>query len=138
MDALDLIPFVRSIMPPDDEHDEAAMRSWRFNHSVTVLFIALAMVLHVAWACSLIPGLEGFAQASELKNVASTVKATQLTLLDQSIMEARRNECRAFESGNTESQRFAASRVRDLMAQWDEVDTHSKHSYPLPSCAETR
>lgn len=137
MDILDLIPFARSIMPPDDEHDEAAMRSWRFNHSITMLFLAMAFALHIAWACSFIPGVEGFAQAAELRNVSYTVKATQLTILDQSIMEARRNECRAYEAGNAEAQRFAATRVRDLVTQWEESDIRQK-SYRLPSCGETR
>lgn len=133
MGVLDLVPFARSILPPADEADGDAMRSWRLNHSITLLFVTAALSVHIAWACGFIPGLYGFAHAGELMAVSKQVKETQLTLLDQSIMEARRNECRFTKQNNKDGAQFAASRLRALLSQWHDLSTHE---YLLPTCDE--
>jgi len=77
--------------------------------------MALTMIVligHTIWACGLLPGLEGFAQAGDVKQAQQAVTRIEAKLLDKDIIDTIRQKCTATDK------RFLASRLRELKEQW--------------------
>ena len=130
----DFLPLVKAVLPPEEE-DMHAVRRWRLNHSMLLIFVGTAMGVHILWACGFIPGVPGFARSDELHSVVDAVTEAKLMLIDQAVIEARRNQCEFRKEGNVAAQEFAAARVRELVHRWNDMEPDNK--YHLPSCDES-
>lgn len=115
-----------------DSDNSIGMRRWR---GLVALFVLLFAV-HIAWACGLLVtmGLDGFAQARDIKAVnvklqrnEEAVAQIQAQILEKSIIDIRIQQCLS------QSKRYYTDRLRELSDQYYEVN---KHQFTLPSCAE--
>ena len=119
-----------------DTSDRQTMRKWQ----AVVAFVMVLFVGHILWAAGLLNGigLNGFATENELHrdmrlltdqigSEASETKSIQVTLLDQSIMQTRSQQCLA-----NKNSCFAGV----LSGLEDQYYSLTGHEYPLPDCAD--
>jgi hypothetical protein len=100
------------------------------------MFAAVVLFLfHVAWACGWLESLglgTGFASASELDRrvsvVETNVKDIKLSLIEQSIFDAKESECTA---SDLQARRFFASRVQTLSREYYAL---SGFVFSIPPC----
>lgn len=125
------------IETPKEDNDaqvvvDVMLRRWR---GLVALFVLLFCV-HIAWACGslAILGLDGFAQAKDIKAVGTqlelnkmAVAQIQAQILEKSIIDIRIQQCL---SG---SKRYYTDRLRELTDQYYDVN---KHTFAVPTCAE--
>lgn len=104
---------------------------WRLAMCAAVVLF----LFHVAWACGWLEGLgmgNGFASAAELDrrvgSVEANVKDIKLSLLEQSIFDAKESECTATDPS---ARRFFASRVQTLSREYSAL---SNFIFNIPPC----
>lgn len=113
------------IIPPDDPK---MLGRWRLAISGTLLVIAGLLAFHISWACGWLPGLPGFAMASEMAQVDKKVDRLYQSDLVDRIEKILRFKC------NSGSQELDST-LRDLEAEYrDEVG----QQYQRPSCEYLR
>lgn len=104
---------------------------WRLAmFAVVVLFL-----FHVAWACGWLEKFgvgTGFASASELDRrvgaVETNVKDIKLSLIEQSLYDAKESECTATDP---RAKRFFISRVQTLSREYQSI---SGFVFDIPPC----
>lgn len=108
------------------------VRQWR----LIVALCIFGFMLHIVWACGWLSyfGIEGFAQAKELKGIqqkldvaANDAGRIQARLLEKSIIDVRIQQCQAT------VKRFYSEQLRELT---DEYYKTNNREYQLPTCAE--
>jgi hypothetical protein len=104
---------------------------WR----LAVFAVVVLFLFHIAWACGWLEstGLgSGFASASELNSrvsaVEGNVKDIKLSLIEQSIFDAKESECTATDP---QARRFFASRVQTLSREYQAL---SGYVFSIPPC----
>lgn len=98
-------------------------RKWRLMMAISVV----VLMGHMAWACGLIPNMDGFALAGEVKQSQKAVSRIEVKLLEMDILDTIKQKCTA------EDKRFLASKLRDLRVQWLEL---TGRQYDEPQCDE--
>lgn len=104
---------------------------WRLAmFAIVVLFL-----FHIAWACGWLSSFgvgSGFATASELDSrvtaVEDNVKDIKLSLIEQSLYDAKESECTATDP---QARRFFASRVQTLSREYQIL---AKMIFNIPPC----
>jgi hypothetical protein len=126
--------IVETLLMIDDKDLDSTlgMRRWR---GLVALFVLLFAV-HIAWACGILSslGLEGFAQARDIKAVSNqltsakdAVAQIQAQILEKSIIDIRIQQCLS------QSKRYYTDRLRELS---DQYYATNQHQFVLPTCAE--
>lgn len=106
----DVKDALKELFPPE----VPPILKWR----LAVFAVVVLFLFHVAWACGWLEPLgigSGFATATELNSrvtaVETNVKDIKITLIEQSIFDAKESECTATDP---QARRFFASRVQTL------------------------
>jgi hypothetical protein len=103
---------------------------WR----LAIFAVVLLFLFHVAWACGWLKwsGIgSGFASAADLVKVETTVKDIKITLIDQSIFDAKDSECTATDP---RARKFFASRVQTLSREYH---TLTGFIFNIPPCKDS-
>jgi hypothetical protein len=138
-----LANFVTGDMEPGERQAAARVVLWAI------------VVSHIAWACGWIPGLQGFAFASEVDDKIAEVvrplerqlrglerdvadvrkeqRAARVTALEGLLFETRRAQCSAIRDENREAMRFYAQRMDQLRAEYHGT---TGREYAPASCSE--
>jgi hypothetical protein len=87
--------------------------------------VTLGLVFHVALVHGCLPGVAGFADAE-------TVETIQVTMLEESIIEAQGRFCTSQMNENSEALPFTEQRRRRLAQKWLEL---KRTPFDIPSCA---
>lgn len=95
--------------------------------------ITALLVFHVSWACGWVPGLPGFAMATDYQVLSVKVNRVERSLLEKDLVEAQERFCNARAGGNITAQRYAEERRRRLSGEFRAV---SVAPMSLPSCTE--
>lgn len=66
------INLAKKLLPP--QGDESV---YHWTMSLTTIGVVLVLTVHIAWACGLIPGLVGFARATEVNDVKAQLVRSQ-------------------------------------------------------------
>lgn len=122
-----------AMLPPDHDAPEEAVRRWRFMVWLWLSAMSLAMSLHIAWACSLLPGLKGFAMAADMQDQVLATQEIRAELLEARIFDTRLRHCGALKEGNRDASRFYLEKLQGLVREYRKV---TGRDYPLPDCSE--
>jgi hypothetical protein len=105
---------LKELFPPE----VPPVLKWR----LAVFAVVVLFLFHVAWACGWLEGVgmgTGFASAAELDRrvsvVEGNVKDIKLSLIEQSIFDAKESECTATDP---RAKRFFALRVQTLSREY--------------------
>ena len=116
-----------------DMTDQQRRAVWR------TAFIAI-LGLHIFWACGWLPGVSGFAMASDFKLIKNEVEILKdevgdirTALLVKDIETAQQRICEAQKANNTKALRYAAERKTELTRRF--VESEGRNPV-IPSCAE--
>lgn len=104
---------------------------WR----LAVFAVVVLFFFHIAWACGWLDHLgfgSGFASATELDRrvgaVETNVKDIKLSLIEQSIFDAKESECTATDP---QARKFFSSRVQTLSREYQAL---SGFVFSIPPC----
>lgn len=118
---------IKELFPPE----VPPIIRWR----LAVFAMVVLFLFHIAWACGWLESLgvgSGFATATELNSrvtaVESNVKDIKLSLIEQSIFDAKESECTATDP---QARRFFASRVQALSREYSVL---SNLVFNIPPC----
>lgn len=78
------LSFLRALLLDPMDRDQVG---------VWVRALTVGIMLHIAWACSWLPGVQGFAQASDLAPLISDVHRIQLANIRRSIADTQKELC---------------------------------------------
>jgi hypothetical protein len=114
-----------------------------------------AVSFHIAWACGLLPGVQGFAVASEvdgkiaqavepikvevreidrkLSRVEREVIAARIATLEKSLFDLRKAQCTAIARENPEAVEFYGRQIQGVRAEYYAA---TAREYQAPTCAE--
>ena len=115
-----------------DDSSKINIRQWRLLIAIAVLGFAF----HIVWACGWLRqfGLYGFAQESEIQAIslqlsaaAADTKEVKLSLLKQTIISTRIQQC------NATSKRYF---TRELERVTDEYYSIERRPFDVPKCDE--
>lgn len=115
-----------SIFPPNTDTGPA-VRRWRVMVSLWVIFFCV----HIAWACSWLPGVTGFAMASDVGKLQSAVQTIIVSQVRGSLFEVRVQQCEALKAGRPTT--VYAEKLQDLLADYEDL---TGDLYPLPACVD--
>lgn len=118
-------------------------------------FLWLIVTLHIAWACGWIPGMQGFAFASDvddkiseaiapikdevreidrkLTRVEREVIAARIATLEKSLFDLRKAQCTAISRENPEAVEFYGRQMQEVRSQYYSA---TSREYQAPTCAE--
>lgn len=116
------------------EEDAERIWKWRLLLAVTVVTNALLTVVHIAWACSLLPGLAGFAMAGEVREIAETQKAAATEILEQRLFDTRLRQCEAVENGAAPA--VLQTYATQMFALKKRYMRLTGQAYEVPLCSE--
>ena len=118
---------LKELFPPE----VPPVLKWR----LAMFAVALLFLFHIAWACGWLSTLgfgSGFASASELdkrvSSVEDNVKEIKLSLIEQSLYNAKESECTATDP---QAERFFSSRVQALAREYLKL---SEFTFNIPPC----
>lgn len=125
------------------------------RRNVARFFLWLIVTIHIAWACGLIPGVNGFAFASEVDSkIASAVEpiksevreidrklarverevvAARIAALEKSLFDLRKAQCTAISRENPEAVEFYGRQMQEVRSQYYAA---TGREYQAPTCAE--
>lgn len=125
------------------------------RRNVARFFLWFIVVVHIAWACGFIPGVQGFAYATDidrkveeaispiksevaeidrkLTRVEREVIAARIATLEKSLFDLRKAQCTAIARDNAEAVEFYS---RQMQAVRSEFYTATGREYQAPTCAE--
>lgn len=124
-----ILDVASAALPPPDERP-AAVKRWRLTVGIWQMLITFFGAFHVAWACSWLPGIPGFAMAADAHEIKQAVDELRQNLLEKAIFDTRILQCTAMEEGNG---RVYAEKLRGFLVEYKET---TGHDYPLPACDE--
>jgi hypothetical protein len=111
---------------------EARTALWRAG-------ITVAIVVHIAWACGLLPMLDGFAFAGDLEQAQAEIQAklerleeSQNTLLRIALSQ---EICRIYSLRNASQGELQRQLQRSLVDKQDQYMAIVGERYPLSECA---
>lgn len=114
--------LLKELIPANDP-----LGRWRI---IIAVCVAVSMI-HIILAKGLVPGFDGYALSSEARANASQLQSITVILLEQSIASARRAQCQAGATGNTQARQLAEDNLRRYLAQYD---METGRQYPLLDC----
>ena len=102
--------------------------------------ILLGIIGAALMAANQVPGVEGFAQRSDVTKLQVTADQLQASnkdiearIIAQDIYEARKEQCKAMRENDTAAKPATLRRLEALRADYDQV---TGHEYRLPDCSE--
>lgn len=120
-----VIPF---LIPPANASGPEVVR-WRLSISFAMFLVGV----HIAWACGLLPGLSGFAQASEVRAVDREVTIIRRELLETRIFDTTVKLCMAMSESRPEVKQFYSQKQRDLLTAYRDLTSRDPR---VPDCRE--
>lgn len=94
--------------------------------------ILAIFVLHIAWACSLLPGIPGFATAAETQKI----QEGQAAIIYGQILELRVRQCAAIDAKrSSELLKAYAKQMSDLKAAYRGLTATEAD---IPTCSDLR
>lgn len=128
--------LAKELIPPGVE--EGVLR-WRLMMAGTMVAIAATLGLHVAWACGLVPGIDGFALAADVEQAQtqieqklSRLETSQNTLLRIALAQ---EICRIYRLRNESSGQLQRQLQSSLFEKQDEYSAIAGERYPVAECA---
>lgn len=133
MGVIDLVPVVRSIVPPKRSADEDTHQAWRWAVFYVVLAIGSVLTVHILWACGVLPWVAGFANAADLARLDARAKRIEVRMISAELYDARREQCAAT-TGDMEAIKPGA--MRRLNALEADYEAMTGFSYRIADCDE--
>lgn len=105
------------------------------RHTIQLWLITALFTVHVAWACGLIPGVQGFAFASDINDVKHEIQELTLALqtqrveyLEERVLTAYAQQCSA---EGQDLREIHQRRLTRLLRHYQDV---TGYTYPLQAC----
>ena len=108
-----IVDFLKILIPPIDK-DNPKVTVWRFIMVLGILF-ALG---HIAVAKGLVRGISGYALASELVQVQTTLASIELNSAEQAIDRWHKRLCRAQTTNNLQARTIAQDELRKKLQEY--------------------
>ena len=84
-------------------------------------------------ASNQVPGIDGFAQRSDMIRIEHSAKSIEIRIVSADIYEARKEQCKAIEAHEDGSKPGPLRRLNALMADYQSM---TGFAYRLPGCEE--
>lgn len=140
--------MVRDVLAELFPPDVPRVVRWRLMMALTMAF----MIFHVAWACGLLPGFEGFARANEVDDKINDKLQPiygQLGAITSQLSESQKVQNRILQSQiaaqlrdlhrlkcSTQDDDVRSRMERDIEEAQQEYRVLSGERYPLPACKD--
>lgn len=126
------------LWPPP--HPDPNQDKWQKGITMMMWAVVAGTVLFAAGSANQIPGVEGFAQRSDVTDVKASVDSLTTALhsvdariIAQDIYEARKEQCRAIEEKDSAAKPGPLRRLNELMFDYQRV---TGQPYRLSGCDE--
>ena len=122
--------IVSALIPPHDATPEEHY-GWRLRMGLCVIFLFSYLGMATAFAFGIVPGVSGFARASDLSKVVSEIRRNRQGDLENRILDLRIKHC---DAKTDEAKQLYWSRLNELIDGWRGLT--QLPSYPLPACTD--
>jgi len=131
MGASELISMGISALIPPNEATPEQQYNWRLRIGIAVCLLFPMFVAGVAGAYGLVPGIAGFARATDLASVVSEIRQNRLGELDNRILDLRIKHC---DAKTDEAKQLYWAKINALISEWRALT--GLPAYQLPNCTD--
>jgi len=131
MDATDLIAKGAAALIPPLHSTPEQQYNWRLRIGLSVCFLFPALGAVTAGAFGLIPGVVGFARASDLSTVVSEIRQNRTGDLDNRILDLRIKHC---DAKSDEAKQLYWAKINALITEWRAIT--GLPAYQMPDCKD--
>jgi len=121
---------VSALIPPHDATPEEHY-NWRLRIGLSVCFLFAALSAVTVFAFGLVPGVAGFARATDLNTVIGEIRQNRVGELDNRILELRIKHC---DAKTDEAKQLYWAKIQSLVSEWRGLT--GLPNYQLPACAD--